>query len=116
MSTASAPVPEPRRLSTPEGEDALVIEWQDDHLERLPFDYLRGACPCVTCKGSHREVDISRIIPKPGVFLVEYQNQGRYALRLLWSDAHYTGIYTYTYLRSLCPCAECKSSGGKRPV
>ena len=85
------------------------MEWQDGHVERLPFAYLRGACPCAACKGDHRQIDIRTITPKSGVFLVEQQAQGRYALRLLWSDAHYTGIYTYDYLRALCPCEVCSA-------
>jgi len=26
-----------------------------------------------------------------------------------WSDGHSTGIYTYEYLRALCPCARCRA-------
>ena len=32
---------------------------------------------------------------------------GRYALQIHWSDRHSTGIYSFDYLRELCPCAEC---------
>jgi DUF971 family protein len=32
---------------------------------------------------------------------------GRYALQIHWSDGHSSGIYTFTYLRTLCPCTEC---------
>jgi len=33
---------------------------------------------------------------------------GNYALQPEWSDGHHTGIYTWAYLRGLCPCAECR--------
>jgi len=32
---------------------------------------------------------------------------GRYAVQIHWSDGHATGIYTFSYLRNLCPCPEC---------
>ena len=33
---------------------------------------------------------------------------GNYALEIDWFDGHTTGIYSYTYLRSLCQCAACR--------
>jgi ATP-binding protein involved in chromosome partitioning len=35
---------------------------------------------------------------------------GAYAVRIDWSDGHSTGIYTYEYLRSLCPCERCRGT------
>jgi DUF971 family protein len=40
---------------------------------------------------------------------------GNYALRFRWSDGHDTGIYTFDFLRRLCPCAECEPGGLKEP-
>ena len=34
---------------------------------------------------------------------------GQYALQLGFASGHATGIYTFRYLRGLCPCAECVS-------
>jgi DUF971 family protein len=35
---------------------------------------------------------------------------GNYAMRVEWSDGHGTGIYTWEFLREICPCEQC---GGK---
>ena len=102
----------PEEIRLAEGTNILAIRWDDGHESPYPFSYLRGACPCAGCKGHHRKVDIASIQPKEGVFLVDYETQGRYALRLLWSDAHQTGIYTYDYLRAICRCGECRARGG----
>ena len=99
--------PVPQDIHVSEDEDALYIRWQDNHLGIWSFAYLRGACPCATCKGRHEPRDIAHIVPIEGAFLVDYWTQGNYALRLLWSDAHDTGIYRYEYLRSLCRCDQC---------
>ena len=37
---------------------------------------------------------------------------GRYALNPVWGDGHESGIYTYQYLRELCPCAQCTGGQG----
>ena len=109
MTSPSSPrgQPLPQEIRPSQEERVLYIKWQDGHLGLLPFDYLRGACPCAACKGHHREIDQTQIVPKGGVDLVEYVTQGHYALRFFWSDAHQTGIYRYDYLRALCRCEEC---------
>jgi DUF971 family protein len=28
-------------------------------------------------------------------------------LLIKWNDGHSTGIYSFDYLRSICPCPEC---------
>jgi DUF971 family protein len=33
---------------------------------------------------------------------------GNYAIKVRWSDGHDTGIYTYEFLLSLCPCERCR--------
>jgi DUF971 family protein len=30
----------------------------------------------------------------------------------VWGDGHETGIYSYRYLRELCPCATCSAPDG----
>jgi DUF971 family protein len=32
----------------------------------------------------------------------DYLMVGKYAVQFLWSDGHYTGIYPYDMLRTLC--------------
>jgi len=101
MSSTPRPV-EVRRLP----EQRIVrIEWSDGHVSEYPFAYLRGWCPCAGCQGHggerrfvHANSDLERI----GLV-------GRYALNPVWGDAHETGIYSYAYLRELCPCEACAS-------
>ncbi len=38
----------------------------------------------------------------------EIEPVGRYGMRITWSDGHNLGIYTFEYLRKLCPCEECQ--------
>jgi DUF971 family protein len=34
---------------------------------------------------------------------------GKYAIRFTWNDKHEHGIYSWDYLRYVCPCAECRA-------
>ncbi|HEX6202158.1 MAG TPA: DUF971 domain-containing protein, partial [Thermoanaerobaculia bacterium] len=100
--TAAPTLVEARRL--PE-EGRLRLTWADGHVGELPYDYLRGWCPCAGCQG--HGVTIAYQPPPEPVAPESIQPVGRYALSILWSDGHGTGIYRFDYLRRLCPCAAC---------
>jgi DUF971 family protein len=83
------------------------VMWEDDHVGEYPLAYLRGFCPCALCQG-HGGV-VRRFVEVADPKLSRIQAVGNYAIEFAWEDGHDTGIYTYDYLRSLCPCAECES-------
>ena len=91
----------------------LIINWNDGHESRYSFDGLRQACPCVECRGGHAHMgqppDASQIrdAPNTGLELVSVEAVGAYALQFTWGDGHSTGIYSWEWLKSACPCAEC---------
>jgi DUF971 family protein len=94
--------------------DTLAIEWSDGHRSFYPYQYLRDRCPCATCKD--REVPAPpgpNALPmygKGSLKPAKAELVGRYALQMFWNDGHSAGIYTFDYLRELCPCAECKGA------
>lgn len=93
------PVPtEIRRLAA---EGRLHIAWSDGHESDYPLAYLRGWCPCAMCQGHGGD---RRYIHADNVALSNIAVVGKYALSLTWGDGHDTGIYSYRYLRELCPC------------
>lgn len=98
----------------------LTITWNDGHTSVYPFDLLRAACPCASCRGGHQNM---RPEPDPGVFqlkmiespatrLANVVATGSYALTLVWEDGHDYGIYNWHYLRALCPCEEDRKKYG----
>ncbi len=93
---------EVRRLSA---ERAVQIAWSDGHVSRYDFAYLRGWCPCAGCQGHSGE---RRYIAAENTDLAKIDIVGNYALSLTWGDGHDTGIYSYRYLRELCPCPACR--------
>lgn len=90
-------------------EQKLVIHWADGHCSRFELAFLRGHCPCAACrterenrkKPLRRELPILSHKPIDNLRVVDANLCGNYALKLVWSDGHDTGIYDFQYLRSL---------------
>jgi len=92
----------------------MTIQWGDRHRSVYPFDLLRRECPCAVCReAGHVDTnDPFKVVTstvRPGeVTITSAEQVGRYAVRFEWSDAHNTGIYSYDYLRAICPCEMCQ--------
>ncbi len=91
---------EPKRVEVQ--PDGVHIEWTDGRVSHFPHRYLRGSCRCAACvhEMTGKRVVGPENIPED-VEALDWMTVGRYALQFLWSDAHDTGIYPYTMLRSL---------------
>lgn len=98
---------EVRRL--PE-EGRLRLTWSDGHRGELDYGYLRGWCPCAACQG-HTGLTIRHQPPSGPVTAETIEPVGNYAISILWSDGHGTGIYRYDFLRQICSCPAC---GGEK--
>jgi len=44
---------------------------------------------------------------KPRVTAKSANAVGNYAIQILFSDGHTTGIYSFEHLREICPCEQC---------
>lgn len=89
----------------------LLIHWNDGHKSAYPSYFLRRFCRCALCVdewSGEKRLDESAI-PKD-IHPLRIQGVGRYGIKIDWSDGHDTGIYTFKYMRSICPCPDCKHS------
>lgn len=100
--------------------DGMAITWGDGHQSRYPFAWLRDACPCATCeeergksgrKPGEKPAADPMALPmyKPAMRPSAVQPVGKYAIQFDWNDGHTAGIYSWRYLREVCPCASCQS-------
>ncbi len=86
----------------------VQITWDDGHVSVYPNADLRWLCSCASCVDEWtgvRHLERSAIaadVHPNGMGLV-----GNYAVQIDWSDGHSTGIYSFEYLRSICPCPAC---------
>lgn len=103
----------------------LEIEWKDNHSSHYSFVFLRDACPCALCDDerakSGRKIGAPQILP-PGTLPmfkekakpVSAEGVGKYAIRFDWNDGHALGIYSWKFLREVCPCEACKGTTSER--
>src|SRR4051812_24916927 len=105
------PATTPTRLNLKKDEK-LEVTWQDGHTCTYPISYLRSMCPCAVCKTVREEQQQAKkktLLPiLPGNYstplaALSAELVGNYALRIDWSDNHGSGIYSFDYLRSICP-------------
>lgn len=102
-----AALPEPVPTSVRRrGVDGVQITWSDGHDSLFPNRYLRDNCPCAYCHETRPQFALPVLDGEPP-HPVHIHVVGRYALGMVWSDGHETGIYSYRTLRTLCPCDVC---------
>jgi DUF971 family protein len=96
-----------------EGDDRLVIQWNDGHRSVYRWQRLREQCPCAGCQAEREKPPDPFRILKPAELQplkpVAIAPVGQYAYKITWNDGHDTGIFTLENLRALCECERCRS-------
>lgn len=98
----------------------IEIDWADQHHSSYSAAYLRDECPCATCTGAHgtppQKTTHAAAQPanpfqmfKPAPKMLSVEPVGNYAIRIAWNDGHSSGIYSWDYLRRICPCPACSA-------
>jgi len=108
---AQASTLRPRGLRK-EGDDRLLIDWEDGHTSVHTWTNLRKNCPCAGCRDEReqppdpfRVLKPSELAPLKPVSIVPV---GYYAYKIVWSDGHDSGLFTLEHLRRLCECEACR--------
>jgi DUF971 family protein len=100
------------------------ITWADGHASHFEFEYLREWCPCASCDDERRKKQNATVpasptpgtLPGMGAALPMFKPKpravaalpvGNYAIQITFNDGHATGIYSFDYLRHICPCNAC---------
>ena len=95
------------------------VTWADGHSSHYDFPYLREQCPCAMCNDERMKklekgpqpppVLSSPALPmyKPRLAARAAHAVGNYALQIDFNDGHTAGIYSFEYLRTICPCQDC---------
>ncbi len=93
----------PKSLRALKDVRMLEITWSDGSVFRLPFKLVRVECPCAQCI---HEITGERMIQPDSVpediHPIELGYSGNYALKVVWSDGHGSGIFTWERLHGLC--------------
>jgi DUF971 family protein len=92
----------PANIRAFQGEQVLELTWDDGTHARLPYRYLRGECPCASCRNEwtgERIIDPASL--RPDLKLEGMEHVGNYAVQLAWNDGHSSGLYTWEMLHRL---------------
>jgi DUF971 family protein len=109
----------PKEITISREKREVRVRWQDGHESVYSFDLLRKACPCAVCNDQRRTpatpggLDLlsGPVVRAGEIQVTEVKPVGRYAISFVWSDGHDSGIYSYSFLREVCPCPSCR--GGR---
>lgn len=107
----------PKNITVDRSSSALRVTWLDGHSSVYPLRWLRGNCPCATCREERRSIATKsnelRLMsgPLPSAEIVSAELVGNYAVRFTWADGHATGIYVFSAMRASCPCLTCNPDG-----
>jgi len=100
----------------PQEGPATGDDWQDGHKSVYSISLLRSMCPCAQCRVVREGGDPHDISPVPkkkplltilpgnysGAITVTHAEMvGNYAIKLVFSDQHDAGIYSFEYLREI---------------
>ena len=99
----SAPTP-PAAFGTDVTSDGKVLRlhWEDGKRTASTARALRLACPCAACVDEWTNAKTLDPASVPESLTIrEVAPMGNYALRLLFSDQHQTGIYPWKLLREV---------------
>lgn len=80
----------------------LVMGWDDGVQTRLGLREVRVNCPCAVCVDEHTGVRILDPATVPAdVGAVRLEPVGNYAVRVVFTDGHDTGLFDWALLRKL---------------
>lgn len=83
------------------------LQWPNGPLFHVPFHVLRCACPCASCidEFTGRKILNPENVPTD-VAPTQMSFIGNYALKIVWSDGHSTGLYTFDHLAEIAEHSE----------
>ncbi|MEE9404335.1 MAG: DUF971 domain-containing protein [Algisphaera sp.] len=90
-------------------DTALTLTWSDGRVSVYPIAYLRRRSPSADSKQLEEELATNplAILPSSGssapLTAETAKLVGHYALNIVFSDGHDTGIYSWAYLRDIDP-------------
>ena len=90
----------PTRIVVRQAKDSLLIEFSDGQEFSLPAEFLRVHSPSAEVRG-HGEGNETLQFGKRDIRITELEQAGNYALLILFSDGHDSGIFSWDYLRHL---------------
>jgi DUF971 family protein len=92
--------PWPTELKVDKDKRVLTVSFDDGQSFALPAELLRVLSPSAEVQGHSPEQRVT-VAGKKNVGITRLEPVGNYAVRIVFSDGHDTGLYVWGYLREL---------------
>ena len=92
--------PRPTEIKLHQKSRLLEIAFDDGSRYSLPCEYLRVFSPSAEVRGHGPGQEVLQV-GKRNVEIKEIEPVGNYAVKLVFSDGHDTGLYSWEYLHEL---------------
>ncbi|TFF17995.1 DUF971 domain-containing protein [Jiella endophytica] len=90
----------PSELRVAKDRRMLTVTWKDGARDEFSAEFLRVLSPSAEVRG-HSEADRKTMSGKKDVTIADLQPIGHYAIRIVFSDGHDSGLFSWTYLSEL---------------
>jgi DUF971 family protein len=90
----------PTELKLDKDKRVLTVSFDDGRSFALPAEFLRVLSPSAEVQGHSPEQRVT-VAGKKSVSIVRLEPVGTYAVRIVFTDGHDTGLYVWDYLREL---------------
>lgn len=89
-------------------DEALTVRWSDERVSVYPVGLLRRLSPSADAQQTREALAENplTVLSSGGdgpLHAERIEPVGRYAVRIVFSDGHHTGLYTWPYLREIDP-------------
>ena len=92
----------PANIRVLKDKGILELVWSDDDVSRIPFRAIRQDCRCAACidELTGRQILDRESVPE-AIVPDHVSLTGNYALKIVWSDGHGSGLFTWNHLREI---------------
>lgn len=101
MAGLSKQCPVPVEITLHQGSRVLELAYDDGRRCRLPCEYLRVYSPSAEVRGHHPSQAVLQT-GKRNVGISAIEPVGNYAVKLVFTDGHDSGLYSWDVLDTLC--------------
>jgi DUF971 family protein len=94
-------IPQPTGID--QSREGMRVTWNDGKVMPVSARALRLGCPCAVCVEEwtgKRVVDAAQVPVDIGIERIE--SVGSYAVNVVFTDTHATGIFSWKTLRQIC--------------
>ena len=106
----------PRHLHL-DRKEGLTITWDDGRTSQYPVAHLRRWSPSAEARALRQSLEENPLAVMPASAATDQplealgiERVGTYAVRIRFSDGHHTGLYSWSWLRSIDPAESTETS------